>query len=91
MIQPHMGESEPFYTPTPDLFGNADAYAMYTTYAAALEYYGLADRFPSDAELRHMTVELLAERYDVEDVANAELELVEEAIVEARTILEMRR
>jgi len=77
--------------PTPDLFGNADAYAMYTTYAAALEYYGLADRFPADAELRHVTIELLAERYDVEDVANAELELVEEAIVEARAILEERR
>jgi DNA-binding MarR family transcriptional regulator len=76
--------------PSPSLFGHSDAYRLYTGYAARLEKAGLADRFPDDADLRHIVVELLAERYAVEDVSN-EPDLIDEATVEARGILAERR
>ena len=48
-----LSESEPFYTPDPAMFGNRDAFRMFTNYAAELEQAGLADRFPQDAATRH--------------------------------------
>jgi hypothetical protein len=81
--------SEPFYMPTPDLFGHADAYRMFTTYASELEAAGLADRFPPDAELRHITIELLAEREAAENVEE-DPSLIDDAIAEAREILAER-
>jgi hypothetical protein len=84
-------DPEPFYMPDPDLFGHADAYRLFTRYAAELEEAGLADRFPPEAGLRHIAIELLAERYAVEDIAGGELYLIDEAIAEARQILQQRR
>jgi hypothetical protein len=85
-----VSDSEPFYMPSPDMFGHPDAYRMYTGYAAKLEEAGLADRFPPEAELRHIVIELLAEREAVEDVEQ-DLRLIDDAIVEARDILDERR
>lgn len=84
------GERAPFYMPDPELFGHSDAYRMYTTYAAELEQAGLADRFPPDSQLRHVVIELLAERYPV-GVVEEELGLIDDAVAEARGILERRR
>ena len=42
-----VSDPEPFYFPTPSMFAHADAYAMYTGYAAKLEEAGLASRFPA--------------------------------------------
>jgi hypothetical protein len=81
-----VSESEPFYMPSPDLFRHADAYRMFTSYASKLEEAGLRDRFPADADLRHIAIELLAEREPVENVEE-DLELIEDAIAEARGIL----
>jgi hypothetical protein len=85
-----VSESEPFYMPSPSLFRHADAYRMFTGYAAKLEAAGLRDRFPAEADLRHITIELLAERHAVEDFEE-EPELIDEAVDEARGILEERR
>jgi hypothetical protein len=85
-----LGDGGPFYMPSPDMFGHSDAYRMFTTYASELEAAGLADLFPSDADLRKITVELLAERYAAEDVGD-DHDLIDEAVVEARTILLRRR
>ncbi len=84
---PPVSDSEPFYTPSPDLFGHSDAYRLFTGYAAELEKAGLARWFPLDAELRHVAIELLAERrYAVEEVEE-EPTLLDDAIEEARGIL----
>jgi hypothetical protein len=85
-----VSDSDPFYMPSPDMFGHPDAYRMYTAYAAELEAAGLADRFPKDAEVRHIAIELLAERYAVELIAD-EHDRIDDAIAEARLILEERR
>ena len=77
--------------PDPNLFGHADAYRLFTSYAAELEEAGLADRFPPDTELRNIAIELLAERYAVEDIARGELHLIDDAVAEARGILNERR
>jgi hypothetical protein len=82
--------SEPFYFPDPDVFAHADAFTAYTTYAAELEDAGLAERFPDEAELRHLAIELLAERHRVEDVIE-DPDRIDEAIVFARGILAQRR
>jgi hypothetical protein len=76
--------------PDPDLFGNPDAYLLYTRYAAELKDAGLADRFPADPELRNVVIEVLAQRHAVEDLPEA-LHLIDGAIVEAEDILEERR
>jgi hypothetical protein len=81
------GESEPFYMPDPNLFGHSDAYHLFTGYASELEEAGLTDRFPPDADLRKIVIELLAERYPVE-VVRDDLDLIEETVHEARTIQE---
>jgi DNA-binding MarR family transcriptional regulator len=86
-----MSDPEPFYMPDPDLFGHADAYRLYTRYAAQLEEAGLVDRFPPEAELRNIVIELLAERSAVEDLVEGELYLIDSAIVDAEVILEERR
>jgi hypothetical protein len=86
-----VSDPEPFYMPDPDLFGHADAYRLFTRYAAELEEAGLADRFPPEAELRHIAIELLAERYAIEDIAGGDLYRIDDAIVEARQILDERR
>ena len=85
-----MSDDEPFYFPSPSMFGHPDAYGLFTGYAAKLEEAGLSPRFPSEPEVRHVAIELLAERYPVETVEQ-EPELIEDAIVEARGILEERR
>jgi hypothetical protein len=74
---------EPFYTPDPDLFGHPDAFRQDTRYAAELEEAGLASRFPPEAEVRRIVIELLAEREAVEDLV-AEPDLINDAIAEAR-------
>lgn len=84
-----MPDSEPFYMPDPDLFGHSDAYQLYTGYAAELEKAGFASRFPEEAELRHVAIEVLAERYAVEDLE--ELDVIDDAIDEARVILDERQ
>jgi hypothetical protein len=82
-------DSGPFYMPDPDLFGHPDAYPMYTGYAAELEDAGLAYRFPADADLRKIAIELLAERHAVDDVA-ADPDLIIDAVEEAQQILDER-
>lgn len=76
--------------PAPDLFRHGDAYRLYTGYAAKLEQAGLAARFPPEAELRHIVIELLAERYGV-DMLEVDPVLIDEAVEEARGILDERR
>jgi hypothetical protein len=85
-----VNDPEPFYMPDPNLFGHPDAYRMYTGYAAKLEETGLAGRFPAEVEVRHLAIELLAERYAVEDVTQKP-DLIDHAIAEARGILDERR
>lgn len=85
-----VSDSEPFYMPSPELFGHSDAYSLFTGYAAKLEDAGLADRFPPDSELRHTAIELLAERHPVEDLVQ-EPDLIDHAIAEARAIVDERR
>jgi hypothetical protein len=63
---------------------------MFTSCASKLEEAGLRDRFPADADLRHIAIEVLAERYPVENFDD-EPELIDEAIAEAPRILEERR
>lgn len=85
-----LSDSEPFYMPSPDLFGHSDAYSLFTGYAAKLEEAGLAGRSPAETELRHIAIELLAERHAVEDLGE-EPDLIADAIDEARGILDERR
>jgi hypothetical protein len=84
------GNTGAFYMPMPDVFGHPDAYRRYTEYAAKLEAAGVSDRFPAVAELRSIALELLADRYAAEDVAETP-SLVDDAVAEARRILEARR
>jgi hypothetical protein len=83
------GVSAPFYFPRPDLFGKKFAWEQYTTYAARLEDAGLADHFPSEDDLRFLTVELLVDRYRVEDVIE-QPHLIDTAVEDARAILAER-
>ena len=96
-----MTDSEPFYASVARRFevcrrlhtlsfGHPDAYGLCTGYAAKLEKAGLADRFPSEADVRHIAIELLAERYAVEEVVT-EPALIDESSAEARVILQERR
>jgi hypothetical protein len=82
--------SGPFYTSDPELLGHSGAYRLYTSFAAGPEEAGLVDRFPPDSDLRHIVIELLAERSSVENVVE-EPHRIEDAIVEARSILDSRR
>ena len=84
------GTTEPFYTPPPALFAHPNAYRLYTSYAAKLKDAGLAERFPVDAEYRHVVIELLAERYAIDAVLK-EPNVIANAVAEARSILEKRR
>ena len=81
--------TEPFYLPNPDLFGDPDAYPLFTAFASRLEAAGLANRFPADVELRHIAIELLAEQTTIEEI-ELEPTLIDAAIIEARPILENR-
>jgi hypothetical protein len=86
-----VSDSEPFYMPDPDLFGHADAYRAFTGYAARLEEAGLADRFPPEPELRNIVIELLAERKYPMDLLEQAPDIIDDAIEEARDILEEQR
>jgi hypothetical protein len=81
---------EDFYFPDPDLFRHPDAYPLFTGFAAGLEEAGLAGRFPPEIELRHIAIELLAERSTVEEVEE-DPSMIEHAICEAQGILDERR
>lgn len=85
-----MSVDGPFYMPDPELFGHPDAYPLFTGFASRLEEAGLADRFPTDVELRQIAIELLAERSTVEEV-EADQSMIEHAISEAQGILDERR
>jgi len=86
-----MSDSEAFYLPTSEMLKrDKDAGQMFTTYAARLHDAGLERSFPSDDEVRYVAIELLAERYAVEDVA-ADPRLIADAIVEAVEIRRARR
>lgn len=78
-----------FYFPSPDLFGNRFAWESYTTYAAKLEEAGLADLFPPEDDLRYIAIELLANRYRIEDVLE-QPHLIDMAIQDAAALLEER-
>ena len=82
-------DGEPFYMPDPSLFGQSDAYRLYTRFAAALWKARLSDRFPNDPDLRKLSIELLAERENIEDVER-DPGLIDEAIAEAHVILSNR-
>ena len=84
-----MVESELFYIPEPALFRNEEAFRLYTEFAAGLEAAGLNDRFPRERDVRQTAIEILAERYTVEEVI-ADLTLIESAILEAHEILDER-
>ena len=85
-----MSVDGPFYMPDPELFGHPDAYPLFTGFASRLEEAGLADRFPTDVELREVAIELLAERSTVEEI-EADQSMIEDAITEAQGILDERR
>jgi hypothetical protein len=82
-------ESEPFYMPDPNLFGHSSAYPLFTGYASQLFAEGLAQRFPTDPDVRKVAIELLAERYPVETLLE-DPSLIADAIVEACAVLEER-
>lgn len=84
-----MVESELFYMPEPALFGNEEAFRLYTGFAAGLEAAGLADRFPNEMKIRQTAIEILAERYTVEEVV-ADPSIIEFAVLEAHEILDPR-
>jgi hypothetical protein len=85
-------DSEPFYMPSPDLFGHGDAYRLFTRFAAELEKAGLADRFPRDEpEVRHLAIELLAEHESYVGNFEDDLGRIDDAIEEARGILRERQ
>lgn len=95
-VDPHVSRqqghlSEPFYMPDPSLFGHTDAYNLFTKYAARLEAAALTDRFPPEPEVRHIAIELLAERYAAEDVQEEPDSYIPDAVQEARQILAERR
>lgn len=73
------------------MFGHSDAYLMFTRFAAKLEEAGLADRFPEDPELRNLAIELLAEHEGSHENVVKDPALIEDAVAEARAILEERR
>ncbi len=85
-----MSDTEPFYFPDPDLFEHNDAWRAFTEYAAELQSAGLGRHFPTNPELRHLAIELLAERCAVGDVAE-DPRLIADAIVEAVDIRHSRR
>jgi hypothetical protein len=85
----NIGGGEPFYMPSPEMFRHSNAYRMFTNYAAELEEAGLVELFPRDPELRNVVIELLAERYAVEMV-EANPDLVDEAVAEARDVIRRR-
>jgi hypothetical protein len=82
-------ESELFYMPEPALFRNEEAFRLYTEFAAGLVAAGLADRFPRERDVRQTAIEILAERYVVEEVV-AEPDVIEFAVLEAHEILDPR-
>ncbi len=84
-----MSDHGPFYFPTSDMFGHPYAWQMYTGYAGRLVAAGLERSFPSDAEVRNAAIEMLAERYAVEDLAD-DPRLIADAIVEAVGWLDAR-
>lgn len=79
-------DSAPCYMPDPGLFGHNDAWRLYTSFAAALEEAGLAERFPADPDIRKVAIELLAEREAVENVEE-DPSLIDDAAEEARSII----
>ena len=79
-------DSDSFYAPDPTMFADADSYHAFTRYAANLQEMGLADRFPADAELRKVAVEILSDRYSIE-VLRDRPDLIPTVIAEARDIL----
>ncbi len=85
-----MSDPEPFYSPDPDGPGQHDAYAAFTKYAAGLKDAGLERSFPTSPEVRHVAIELLAERYAVEELGE-DPRLIADAIVEAVEIRRARR
>ena len=84
------GRTGPLYMPSPEVFTNPGAFRRYTTFAARLGDLALAERFPVDSELRNVIIELLAERYAPEDVAE-DPSLIARVVPEASEILERRR
>jgi hypothetical protein len=87
-----VSDQEPFYFPSPDLFGHANAYPFFTRFAAELEKAGFRDRFPEDEpEVRHVAIELLAEHHKHVETIEEEPDLIDDAIAEAREILRERR
>jgi hypothetical protein len=70
--------------------GHDDARRATGDYAADLEGAGLARHFPTTPELRHIAIEILAERSPISDVA-ADPRLIADAIVEAVEIRYLRR
>jgi hypothetical protein len=86
-----MSEPQPFYLPTQEMLTGDDApWRQYNDYAARLVDAGLERSFPSDAEARFVAIELLAERYAVDDLAH-DPRLIADAIVEAVEIRRTRR
>jgi hypothetical protein len=76
-----------FYVPEATLReDSADACHRYVEFARDLRMAGLADRFPSDAEVRHNTVEMLAERYRVAELVD-QPSIVADAIVQVVTAI----
>ena len=85
-----MSDPEPFYSPDPDNLGQHDAYFAFTKYAAGLQGAGLERSFPTSPEVRHVAIELLAERYALEELGE-DPRLIADAIVEAVEIRRARR
>lgn len=86
----NLSPKDPFYSPDPELFGHPDAYVLFTAFAARLEEGGFAGHFPPETELRHIAIELLAERSTVEEVEENP-RMIADAIAEAQGILDERR
>ena len=83
-------EPEPFYLPDADVIGHSDAHRRYAAYAADLEQAGLASRFPAEAQVRHVAIEMLAEQAAIKDV-QADTNLIDDTIAAARAFVDERR
>lgn len=85
-----MSEPASFYCPDSSMLEHPGALDTYSGYAARLVEGGLERSFPSDPELRSIAIEILTERYRIDDVA-ADPRRIADAIVEAVEIRRARR
>jgi hypothetical protein len=67
--------------PDRDQFGHPDAFALFTDFCVEARRDWARASFPPDDELRHITIELLAEQTTVEEI-ELDPTLIDAAVIE---------